>query len=154
VKYSDGHTLSLLKNDSFVTQNFSEKFLEELRRTRKAFVDIPVGDHKPSFLFCHPELILTGAPKIQYIQGYNEDLCVSNSLAATFHNLGLIKAASKIAEFGRMELSGGAVDALDKVAAKARDVLPRWIEIHKKTHVRLQVRIRQETSLCWGFTCI
>ena len=44
----------------------------------------------------------------------------------------IFKVLYKIAEFGRMELSGDAVDALDKVAAKARDVLPRWIEIHKK----------------------
>ena len=132
VKFSDGNTLKLCETDPLVVENFSAKFLEELRRTKKGFVDIPVGDCKVSSLHRHPHLKVCGAPTIQFVQGNSEDLCVSNSLASAFHNLGFIDGARQIAQFGKTRVAGGAVNALEKVAIYAKEVLPSWIEMHRK----------------------
>ena len=132
VRFWDGRSLKVSIDDTFVTDNFSVKFLEELRRTRKGFVDIPVGDSKPSFLHQCPNLNVAGAPTIKYVQGSNEDLCISYSLASAFHNLGFVEEAHQIAEFGRDNCLGGTVDGLHKVTQFAKKVLPNWIEMHRK----------------------
>jgi hypothetical protein len=132
VRFWDGRSLNVSIDDPYVTENFSVKFLEELKRTRKGFVDIPVGDSKPSFLHQCPNLNVAGAPTIKYVQGSNEDLCISNSLASAFHNLGFVEEARQIAEFGRDNCLGGTVDALEKVTTFANKVLPNWIEMHRK----------------------
>jgi hypothetical protein len=39
-----------------VKENFTPKFLEELKRARKGFVDIAVGDYKSLHLHRHPHV--------------------------------------------------------------------------------------------------
>jgi hypothetical protein len=132
VTFTDGNHLSVPTESPMVKENFTPKFLEELKRARKGFVDIPVGDYKSSHLHLHPHLKIVGAPRIRFMQEENEDLCVSNSIASAFDTLGFDKEAWIIAEFGKAHMAGGTVDALDNVVQFARDVLPTWIQPKRK----------------------
>jgi hypothetical protein len=108
--------------------------LNELKKLETRFVDIPVGGFKPSHLHLYPQLKIVGAPTVRFVQENNKDLCVPKSLAWTFFMLGFCEQcqATKIAEFGRQELAGGAVDAIGKVKAYADEsMLPTWIQSKK-----------------------
>ena len=55
-------------DEQFVRMAFGEAFTNELKRTHRGFVDIPVGDSKPSHLYQHPELKIIGAPIVRFPQ--------------------------------------------------------------------------------------
>ena len=61
----------------------------------------------------------------------SEDLCVSNSLASALFNIGFRTQAEEIVKFGKREVAGGTVDALDKVVKFACSILPRWLQLKK-----------------------
>jgi hypothetical protein len=45
-----------------VKANFWDAYISELKRVKKGFVDIPVGNFKVSHLSEHPNLHVHGAP--------------------------------------------------------------------------------------------
>jgi hypothetical protein len=124
-KTADGHTTML--EEEYVRKTFGDGFTNELKQLKRAFVDIPVGDFKPSRLHDHIGLKVIGAPQMHFVQSEGKDLCVSKSLASAFHALGWIEEASKIDAYGEDILKGGAVDALRRVVKHARTLFPNWI---------------------------
>ena len=116
------------KELEFLDNVLPTKFLNELKETRRGFVDIPVGDWKKSSLDQHPDLKVIGAPKVHFGQNEGEDLCVSNSFASALFELGFVNEATKIAEYGKEELAHGTVNALKKVMTFASEVLPKWLQ--------------------------
>ena len=69
-------------DETFVRENFREAYINELKRVKRGFVDIPVGDYKVSHLSKHPNLHVHGAPRVCFSQTDGQDLCVSKSLAS------------------------------------------------------------------------
>ena len=114
-------------DEAFVRMAFGEAFADSLKSSIRGFVDIPVGDYKPSHLVRHPNLIVQGAPSIRFNQSDGKDLCVSKSLASAFHALRFVEEALKIDQFGEEIMKGAIVDALDNVVRYAKTVLPSWI---------------------------
>ena len=78
-------------NENFVRKNFGDAFAHELKSSVRGFVDVPVGDFKPSHLHLHPHLEVPGAPLVRYAQKDGKDLCVSKSLASALYPLGFEK---------------------------------------------------------------
>jgi hypothetical protein len=124
-KTEDGHETVL--EEQFVRMSFGKAFTNELKNSNRGFVDIPVGDSKPSHLTQHPELKVIGAPKIKFVQSEGKDLCVSKSLASAFDALGWKEEAEKIDLFGEDILQGTVVDVLEKIKKFAATVLPTWL---------------------------
>jgi hypothetical protein len=81
----------------------------------RGFVDVPVGDYKPSHLHNHPNLQCVGVPKVHFIQTDGKDLCVSKSLASASFAIGFHKEASIIDNFGEEILRGAVVEALENI---------------------------------------
>ena len=50
-------------------------FADELMSSKRGFVDIPVGDNKPSFLHNFPHLKVPGSPPVKYCQSDGKNLC-------------------------------------------------------------------------------
>ena len=98
-----------------------------MKQLKRAFVDIPVGNFKPSRLHEHVYLKMNCAPQVHYVQSEGKDLCVSKSLASAFHALGWNEEASQIDAYGENVLKGAVVDALQRVVKYARTLLPNWI---------------------------
>ena len=131
VVYTDGLGCSMTEAE--LDELFPAQFLNELKKCGiSKFVDVPVGDFKISHLHYYPHLRVQGAPTVEFTQSNNEDLCVSNSLASALYNINFRQEAEEIVKFGRREISGGAVNALDKVAHFAQSILPTWIQMKKK----------------------
>ena len=130
VIYADGNKLTT--TEEFLQEHFSVKYLSEIRDCADQFVDIPVGDFKISHLHHYPELRKVGAPTVRFVQDSNQDLCISNSLASVFYNLGFHNEATDIAKYGRSKIAGGAVNALEKVSKFASSILPKWIQPKEK----------------------
>ena len=130
--YIDGTTIRV--SEQFLWENFSDQYVDELKKRchQQKYVDIPVGYFKRSHLYRYPQLRCIGAPSVRFVQEHNQDLCVSNSLASAFYNVGFHDEATKIAMFGQRKLAGGTVNALEKVVSyatcKANNVLPSWIQ--------------------------
>jgi hypothetical protein len=74
------NTKEINLEEYFVTVAFGEAFVKELRMgDLRGFVDVPVGDYKPSHLHNHPNLQCVGAPKVHFNQTDGKD-CVCQSL--------------------------------------------------------------------------
>ena len=129
VKFIDDTTLVV--GEEIVRDNFGDYFTDELLSMRRGFVDVPVGDNKPSRLHLYPGLTCDGAPHVYYTQSAGRDLCVPKALASVLYQLRFFEEADLIDSFGESNLNGGTVDALLKVAGYARKVLPSWIQIQK-----------------------
>ena len=74
-------------DETFVRENIREAYINELKRVKRGFVDIPVGDYKVSHLSEHPNLHVHGAPRVRFPQTDRQDLCVSKSLASALDAL-------------------------------------------------------------------
>ena len=61
-----GKTVPL--EEAFVRMTFGDIFANELMKMNRGFVDIPVGDYKPSRLTEHPNLKIIGGPTVQFVQ--------------------------------------------------------------------------------------
>ena len=59
-----------------------------MKEIKRGWVEIPVGDFKPSHLNDHLDLKVIGAPEIQFVQTEVKDLCVTKSLASAFLHWG------------------------------------------------------------------
>ncbi len=108
-------------------KNFGDAFAHELKSTVRGFVDVPVGDFKPSHLHQHSHLKVPGAPPVRCTQKDGKDLCVSKSLASALFPLGFEKEAEEIVLFGEETLKGAVVYVLDCVMQYARTILPKWV---------------------------
>lgn len=119
--------------EDFVTMAFGEAFVNELKMAKdhRGYVDVPVGDYKPSHLHEHPDLQCLSAPKVHFNQTDGKDLCVSKSLSSALYAIGFHEEASKIDRFGEEILKGAVVDALENVVKHAQKVLPSWIVIRR-----------------------
>ena len=126
-KLEDGHECSMEEEE--VRRAFGDAFANEMKSMIRGFVDIPVGDYKPSHLYQHPNLRVIGAPGIHYGQADDKDLCVSKALASAFHNLGRHMEASMIDPFSEKNLKGGAVEVLERVVQYSKTIFPSWIVI-------------------------
>jgi hypothetical protein len=117
--------------EDFVVMAFGEAFVRELKLSGdvRGYVDVPVGDFKPSHLHEHPNLQILGAPDVQFNQTDGKDLCVSKSLASALFSIGFYEEACAIDNFGEAIMKGAVVDALENVTAHARTILPSWILI-------------------------
>ena len=112
-------------------KNFGDAFTNELKCSVRGYVDVPVGDCKPSHLHLYPHLEVPGAPPIRYKQKDGKDLCVSKSLASALHPLGFEKEAEEIDFYGEEILKGAVVDALDRVMQYAGNIIPKWVVIER-----------------------
>ena len=122
----EGEKEAIRVDDAFVSF-LPAKFLDEVKRMRCGFVDIPVGTCKVSHLHEHPHLVRHDAPSVKFTQSDGEDLCVSNSLASVLHTIGFAREAMLLHKFGKDELAGGTVNALDRACRFASGILPKWI---------------------------
>ncbi len=116
-----------MRADKDFLSNFKPNFLEEVKRMRCGFMDIPVGDFKVSHLQEHPDLHVHGLPTVHFMQSDGEDLCVSMSLASVLFVLGFTEEAIMVDKYGKSELVGGTVDAIEKVGQFAQSKLPERI---------------------------
>ena len=128
----DNNQETLLEED-FVTMAFGEAFVKEMKLSGdlRGFVDVPVGDFKPSHLNNYPNLKRFGSPRVHFNQTDGKDLCASKSLASALFAIGFMEEAAAINSFGEEILKGAAVDAFENVVKHARAVLPRWILIQR-----------------------
>ena len=118
-------------DETFVRKNFGDAFAHELKSSVRGFVDVPVGDFKPSHLHQHSHLKVPGAPPVRYTQKDGKDLCVSKSLASALFPLGFEKEAEEIDLFLEETLKGAVVDVLDCVMQYAKTILPKWVVIER-----------------------
>ena len=128
-KTADGGTTTL--DEAFVRDAFGDDFTDELKRLNRAWVDIPVGDNKPSRLLKFPHLKVVGAPFIRYGQSDGKDLCVSKSLASVFAALGWESESEQINSYGEKVLRGSGVDTMKVVKDYAKSILPSWLLIQR-----------------------
>ena len=115
--------------EEFVIMAFGEAFANELKTSKRGWVDVPVGDFKPSHLHEHPNFKVIGAPNVHFNQSDGKDLCVSKSLASALYATGFTKEAIEMDGFGEEIIKGSVVNALEKVIEQARQVLPSWVVI-------------------------
>jgi hypothetical protein len=117
--------------ESLLVEKFGKVYVDEVKKLYRGFVDVPVGEQKESRLHQYPNLRVSGAPSIRFIQSEGRDLCVSKSLASALFAIGFVKEAEIIDEFGEKNLAGNVVDAFQKVKQKAVSVLPSWLQVKK-----------------------
>ena len=139
---SNGSTVQL--TEEFVRTSFGNAFANELKKMRRGFVDIPVGDFKSSRLHEHPELQLENSPRMHFLQSEGQDLCVSKSLASAFFALGWPEVSEKIDAFGENILKGKVVMGLERVVQESKKILPRWITVER---IRNAQKFNWETDL-------
>jgi hypothetical protein len=96
-----------MRADEEFVSNSKQNFLEEVKRMRSGFVDIPVGGFKLSHLQEHPNLHVHGSPAVHFVQSDGE-LCVSKLLASVLHVLVRISRQVKISDIGKMKRHFGA----------------------------------------------
>ena len=75
-------------DENFVRTAFGDIFCDEIMAFKRGFVNIPVGDYKPSRLTEHPHLCVVGACDVKFRQSEGKDLCVTKSLASAFYAMG------------------------------------------------------------------
>ena len=126
VKFHDNTTMVV--GEELVREHFGDAFTTELLSLRRGFVDVPVGDNKPSRLHLHPGLFCPDAPPLIYTQGTGRDLCVPKALASVLYQLGFETEARRIDLYGEQHLDGGTVDALQKVFVFATKILPSFVQ--------------------------
>ena len=116
----DNNQETILEKD-FVTMAFDEAFVKELKLSGDlhGFVDVPVGDFKPSHLNKHPNLKRVGAPRVHFNQTDGRDFCVSKLLASALFAIGFKKEAAALDSFGEEILTRAVVDALENVVTHA-----------------------------------
>ena len=123
----DGTTIMV--DLDWVIGQFGDPYAEDLRESRRGFVDVPVGDSKPSHLQEWPNLLVDGLPEIHYRQPEGMNLCLPNALASVLHVLGFQTSAAEISVHGEKHIGAGATDTLDLVYEKAKACLPNWVQI-------------------------
>jgi hypothetical protein len=65
------------------------------------YVDVPVGDYKPSHHHDHPNLQSPGAPDVHFNQTDDgNNLCVLKAHASALYSIGFHKEATAIDSFG------------------------------------------------------
>jgi hypothetical protein len=140
---SDGQTFPVCED--WVREQFSDQFVNELKKNYKGFWDVPVGDYKESHLFRYPHLIVRGAPKIKYQQKDEMNLCVPNALASVLHELGFTEEAITIHEYGLKQLlNSPAMDAINMIFEKAKEVLPKWLRVTKFPNKKRTIKLSSE----------
>ena len=132
VKFDDNTTMVV--GEELIREHFGDAFATELLSLRRGFVDIPVGDNKPSRLYLHPELFCSHAPRVVYTQATGRDLCVPKAFASVLYQLGFKKEASQVDLYGEQHLNGGTVDALRKVFVFATKILPSFVQGTNLSH--------------------
>jgi hypothetical protein len=115
--------------EDFVVMAFGDVFVKELKMSPGGWVDVPVGDLKPSHLHKHPNLKIIGAPKVNFNQSDGKDLCVSKSLASALYSIGFTNEAFKVNSFGEEITKGAVVNALYRVFQHAKTILTSCIVI-------------------------
>ena len=128
-KTSNGRNVQL--TEDFVRASFGNAFANELKRIRRGFVDIPVGDFKSSRLHEHPELQVDNSPRLKFVQSEGKDLCVSKSLASAFFALGWQEMSEKIDAFGENILKGKVLLGLERVVEESKKIFPPWITVKR-----------------------
>ena len=140
---SDGQIFPVCED--WVREQFSDQFVKELKKNYKGFWDVPVGDYKESHLWRYPHLIVHGAPKIKYQQKDEMNLCVPNALASVLHELGFTEEAITIHEYGLKQLLySPAMDAINMIFEKAKEVLPKWLRLSKFPNKKKNIKLSSE----------
>jgi hypothetical protein len=121
-----GETQPMQSDEESVSQ-FKKGLLDEVKRLRCGFVDIPLGDFEELHLHSYPNLMVPEALSVYFFQLEGEDLCVSKSLASALYAIGFEGAAEAIYHYGESQLRGGTVDAIRKVGQYTETQLPQWI---------------------------
>ena len=126
-KTGNGDKVAL--DEEFVRTAFGDIFCNEKKSLKRGFVDIPVGDYKPSRLMEHPHLCVVGACDIKSRQSEGKDLCVTKSVASAFYAMGWHDQALKLDAFGEEDLHGAVVEGIDRVGLYAKTIFPEWVVI-------------------------
>ena len=130
-KLADSDVKECIVQEEFLVEKFGKVYVDEVKKMNRGFVDVPVGEHKPSSLQNYPHLRVSGAPILQYRQSAGQDLCVSKSFASALFALGFVKEAEIISDFGEDTLPGKVTNALMQIQKKAISVLPSWLQPRK-----------------------
>ena len=130
-KLADSDVKECIVQEEFLVEKFGKVYVDEVKKMNRGFVDVPVGEHKPSSLQNYPHLRVSGAPILQYRQSAGQDLCVSKSFASALFALGFVKEAEIISDFGEDILPGKITNALMQIQKKAISVLPSWLQPRK-----------------------
>jgi hypothetical protein len=112
-KTENGEKVTL--DEKFVRTAFGDLFCNEIMALKRGFVDIPVGDYKPSRLMDYPHLCVVGVCDIKFRQSEGKDLCVTKSLASAFFAMGWHDQTYKIEAYGEEILHGAVVEGIDRV---------------------------------------
>ena len=130
-KLADSDVKECTVPEEFLVEKFGKVYVDEVKKLRRGFVDVPVGDYKPSSLQNYPHLRVSGAPILQYRQSAGQNLCVSKSFASALFAIGFAEEAKIINAFGEDNLAGNVTNALIQIQKKAISVLPRWLQPRK-----------------------
>jgi hypothetical protein len=120
-----GETVPL--DEEFVRTAFGDMFTNEVMGLKRGFVDIPVGDYKPSRLADYPNLFSSDAYPMKFMQQEGKDLCVSKSLASALYAMGWHEVAIEVDAYGEEILNGAVVEAIERVGKFTRKLLPNWV---------------------------
>lgn len=110
--------------------DFGKLFVEEIKRLRKGFWDVPVGDHRESTIHLYPHLSQPDAPCVKFQQTEGIDLCAFKSFASALHSMGFTEEAEVVNDAG-VEHGKGTVDGFEYLRKVATETLPRWVQISK-----------------------
>jgi len=115
----------------WIENHFGKRFIEACHRNKGGYVEVPVGDNKPSHLHLFPHLRRENAPKLKYTQDDTTDQCLSKSFASVLHNIGFTRSAKEINNYGLEDLHLDPVLIIERLVQKARQVLTRRIQCRK-----------------------
>ena len=133
VKYEDGTTGTESAKD--VQKHFGLNFMNYcINSCSKKFVSVPVGANKESSLIDWPNLILQEAPKIEYKQGKEDDLCIIKAFASVLHHVGFISEAKELNDkFNHKMYSFTNKDYnLQAIYHYLMKLLPYWLQVTRR----------------------
>ena len=133
-------------NEDFITQEFGAEFTSFVKNAKSSkFVPRPQFANKVSHLDKWPQLIKMNAPKIQFIQEHEGDLCIPKAFASVLYYAGFYKVAHLVNNtFNSREDCFSSTDtSYKKIYSYASEILPKWLQCTSR-HIK---RIRWNVEL-------
>jgi len=116
---------------AWIEERYGKRFVEACHRNQGGYVEVPVGDNKPSYLYLFPHLQKENAPTLKYTQDDDTDQCLSKSFASVLYNIGFTRSAEEINNYGMEDLHLDPVFIIERLIKKARQVITRRIQCRK-----------------------
>ena len=140
VLHDDG-TVNDDVNEVFITKEFGAEFASFVKNAKSSkFVPRPQFANKVSHLHKWPQLIKMNAPKVQFTQEHEEDLCIPRAFASVLHYAGFCTVALKVKnKFNSREYCYSSTNTnYKKIYTYASKKLPNWLQCTSKhiKHIR------------------